>query len=288
MSVSRRPAGPAASRPPAAPRAPWMQSSRKRPRSRPAARAPGVADMEFVSRVRDVWDSSSPGERSAYAACVVVAGMVASWILNTLMGVFSLLLFGVFALPVMLVAASTGFAIIATGFAGLIALSAVSTVGFGVIGIPLLVTGGILSKLLGPLLVAAPVYMMSRVVRSTRGREDGESDAFFEEDDDFERDDDNVDFFSAFDRKLENRVGVRLSKPDTVPSGDLLGWSVQDCVSSLRSAGLVNASRIIGRERVDGQVLAMMDEREIADELAGGLSVGEKKKLIAWARHFRS
>lgn len=263
-----------------------MRSPRKRPRTRVTSRSRGIPDMEFVSRVRDGWESSTPTERAAYAASVVAAGMVASWILNTLIGIFSVLIFGVFALPVMLIAASTGFAIIAAGFAGLIALSTISTVGFGVVGLPLIVTGGIISKLLGPLLIAAPVFMISRFVRSAQRREDVEEESFF--DDDEVDDSEDVDFFSEFDRKLQTRAGSSHTKPEAVPSGDLLQWSVQDCVSSLRCAGLIEASRVVAREKIDGQVLAMMDDREVSVELAQGLSIGEKKKLVAWSRYFRS
>jgi hypothetical protein len=257
----------------------------KRPRGAPVPPPPPPpTDLaSLFERARDAWRGTTPSEKLLFAAAAGVAGLAAGSILNTLLSFAVLAVFGVFALPLFAVAASMSFVALTTAAVGFAAFSVFGVFGFGFIGVPLLVTGTVLFKLVGPLLIAAPALAWKRKRDAAREAEQASMVDMYDAGDAREEE----DFFSQFDRKLADRGGASVG---TVTGGssmeELSEWSVLDCVASLRSLGMNEAAARLSKERIDGHVLSMMNEREIED-LSEGLPFGDRKRLASFARRFR-
>jgi hypothetical protein len=86
-----------------------------------------------------------------------------------------------------------------------------------------------------------------------------------------------------FDQQLAMRTRTS-SRTFPVKLSD---WTVDDCVASLTSAGLVSAARVFSADRIDGAVLSIMTEQEVENEICRGFRLVERKRVLVWLRHNR-
>jgi hypothetical protein len=255
----------------------------KRPRGRRPQR--GRDDEPLFERARDAWRDATAGEKATFVLAAGVAVVAVGSLLNTLLSFVALAVFGVFALPVFAIAASVSLVAFATAASGFAALSMFGLFGLGFVGVPLLVTGTVLLKMFGPLLVAAPAIAL-KWRRDARVEEEMVKVAEDEDDEAAAYGED--DFLSEFDRRLAGRDGSPLkSIEDSLSVSEMVEWSVRDCVVCLRSAGMTNAAARVSKERVDGEAFAMMTDADIL-YLTEGLPLGDRKRFAAFARRFRA
>jgi hypothetical protein len=160
------------------------------------------------------------------------------------------------------------------------------------VGMPFAAAAGAiaLTKLVLPMvLITASAAQVSSWLRSSDNIEKVDDDSTEEALDVSDLEDEpfgDVDSESLFefDQQLASRTRTI---PRTTYPTQLADWTVEDCVLSLTSAGLVSAARVFSADRIDGAVISMMTEQEVEDEICRGFRLVERKRVLLWLRQNR-
>lgn len=266
-----------------------VMSSRRRfsrqHRRYPSSKRPFGLFEDALQSAQIRWDTASSNERIMllFIATAIAGGVgLAFNILMHLAAFAAFLAFPVFMLPLTLLAAS--FGIVALTFVGVTGAS------LFFLGSPILVGGALLTKVIAPFVFVALLAKTFSAVRSSKGsaRSSVLQDSSLDDLDikeEISKGSNIFDAFSEFDRELALRT--RSAFRTTGSSNKVDDWTVHDCVRSLQSAGLTDAARIFLDERIDGHVLTLMSDDEIERELGGRMTLGDRKRLLFWARNLR-
>jgi hypothetical protein len=230
-----------------------------------------------VRRARDAWRSAAPGERYTTIAVMALAAAGGAAVLGAALQLAAFA--AIFVFPLLLFPL---FVVIASFGAVALAMFTVAGASVMFIGAPFLLGGAFLVKAIAPIAALAFLALKVRKVVDAKPAE-------VKLVDDTDMDDGmNVPYesLSEFDRKLEYRE--RATRAGASPSSNLAQWSLQDCVDDLYAQGLSPFVVIFTRERIDGHVLSIMSDTEIEYELCQGMTLGDRKRFVAWARRFRS
>jgi hypothetical protein len=227
-----------------------------------------------------MWRTAAPGERYTTVATMALVAAGGAAVLGALLQVAALAAFFIF--PVLLFPL---FVVIASFGAVALALFTVAGASVMFVGAPIFLGGAFLVKAVGPVAALAFLALKARSVVDGEPEKAKVVDVSVEESvDDSARI--PYESLSEFDRKLADRE--RATAAGASPSSSLAQWSVQDCVDDLFAQGLSPFAVIVTRERIDGHVLSIMSDSEVEYELCQGMTIGDRKRFVVWARRFRS
>lgn len=243
---------------------------------------------DIFLRARETWNGATSGEKWRFVAAAAAATLVASSALTAVFNVITLMVFSVFALPFFAVAASLGVAFFAATVASFALFSVFGVVGFGFVGVPLLLTGSLVLKLVGPVVFAGLPALAWKRQRDAEREAEAADERFLDDDVGGAGDDivDELEDFQSFDKQLRRRQAVSNMDVNTMSMNDLLEWSVDDALRFLRFSDLASAMPVFKSERIDGYALSTMDDSELR-EITEGLPLGDRKRLIVLVRRFR-